>query len=57
MTEDNKLLKNICTFKDYLISSDRVPLFLLGDTHTLLKLFPADCILPVSTHDDIADDS
>lgn len=44
MTEDNKLLKNIGTVKDYLISSDCVPLFLLGDTHTLLKLFPADCI-------------
>jgi DNA modification methylase len=44
MTEENKLLTDVGTVKDYLTSSDRVPLFIEGDTYTLLKLFPADCI-------------
>lgn len=44
MTEKNELLKNIGMVKDYLISLERRPLFLEGDTCTLLKQFPADCI-------------
>ncbi len=44
MIEENDLLRDISVVKDYLTSSDLVPLFLQGDTHALLKLFPADCI-------------
>lgn len=49
MSEENELLKNIGTVKDYLTSSDRVPLFLRGDAHAILKLLPADCIDCVMT--------
>jgi site-specific DNA-methyltransferase (adenine-specific) len=44
MTEENKLLTDVGTVKDYLTSSDPVPLFIKGDTYALLKLFPPDCI-------------
>ena len=44
MIDENELPKNIGTVKNYLTSSDRMPLFLQGDTYALLKLFPADCI-------------
>lgn len=44
MIEENELLKDIGTVKDYLTSSNRTPLFLQADTYALLKLFPADCI-------------
>ncbi|MCC5659320.1 site-specific DNA-methyltransferase [Nostoc sp. XA010] len=44
MIEENELLKDIGTVKDYLTSSNRTPLFLQADSYALLKLFPADCI-------------
>ncbi|MBD2183221.1 site-specific DNA-methyltransferase [Planktothrix sp. FACHB-1355] len=44
MTEENEPLKALGAVKDYLTSSDRIPLFLQGDTYGLLKLFPSDSI-------------
>lgn len=44
MVVGNRLLKNIDTVKDYLITPDLAPLFLQADSYTLLKLFPDNCI-------------
>lgn len=49
MSEENELLGTLGTVKDYLISSDPLPLFLEGDTYALLKLFPPDSINCVVT--------
>lgn len=44
-TVDKKeLLQQIDTVKEYLNSSECIPLFLQADTYALLKLLPADCI-------------
>ncbi len=44
MTVENNFINDIGTVKDYLTSSDTVPLFLQSDTCALLKLFPDNCI-------------
>ena len=44
MSEENELPPSIGRVKDYLISLEREPLFLQGDTYTLLKQFPPNCI-------------
>lgn len=49
MVVGSKLLKNIDTVKDYLITPDLVPLFLQADSYALLKLFPDSCIDCVMT--------
>ncbi len=48
MVVESELLQNIGKVKNYLTSSDRIPLFLEADTYTLLKLFPdnsIDCVI------------
>ncbi len=48
MVVESELLQNIGKVKNYLASSDCIPLFLEADTHTLLKLFPdnsIDCVI------------
>ncbi len=49
MVVGSRLLENIDTVKDYLITSDLVPLFLQADSYALLKLFPDSCIDCVMT--------
>jgi site-specific DNA-methyltransferase (adenine-specific) len=44
MIVDSKLLENIDTVKDYLITTELAPLFLQADSYSLLKLFPDNCI-------------
>jgi len=44
MSEENELPPSMGRVKDYLISLEREPLFLQGDTYTLLKQFPRNCI-------------
>lgn len=44
MVVESELLQNIGKVKNYLTSSDHIPLFLEADTYTLLKLFPDNCI-------------
>ncbi|MBD2518084.1 site-specific DNA-methyltransferase [Nostoc sp. FACHB-973] len=44
MIEENELLKEIGTVKDYLTSSNRTPLFLEADAYALLKFLPSNCI-------------
>ncbi len=48
MVVESELLQNIGKVKNYLASSDYIPLFLQADTYTLLKLFPEnsiDCVI------------
>lgn len=49
MVVGSKLLENIDTVKDYIITSDLVPMFLQADSYALLKLFPDSCIDCVMT--------
>ncbi|WP_071192547.1 site-specific DNA-methyltransferase [Trichormus sp. NMC-1] len=44
MVVGSRLLENIGTIKNYLITPDPVPLFLQADSYALLKLFPDGCI-------------
>ena len=44
MIVESEILENIGTVKDYITSSNFVPLFLQTETYALLKLFPNDCI-------------
>jgi len=44
MAAGSELLETVGKVKDYLTSSDPIPLFLEADTHALLQLIPNDCI-------------
>jgi len=44
MLTGNEPLETIGKVKDYLVSVERLPLFLQADTHTLLQFFPDACI-------------